>query len=575
MQRCGIVVRNLFISLLVGTFCAPRSFGAATIQEAPHPCHFIFLVDASGSTVASKRRASRYRTVLLDSVLPKLYSGTLSARVPSVDPKQDLISVFHFGVVNHSGKRGLMELSTIDLLESEIHRIRTAVSATDREDVARSLFPEVTYNLTLLSVAKPLAINALPSVLASRTIAHTYIVLVTDGLANGRSLSTETGEILKKNRQEMTRTVNARDQVESSYEFTPIAQTRKEFLVEVTEVSPRNWNSGVQALIATGLLTDLTVRWTCESSAPEGVITGRIRKSELSGILPLRIEAAAGAAIDQSNARLAPLAPSFSLAFGLRRPLSCGEVEVPVLAKADLQFKDPKLGTRLAKYQSSEAVIATVSCTPFLVWPVVIGTSIIALAIVVFVVVRGRPPIMPTPPERAESIPSPAQEDATRDVITATPEAELTGTNDPSQSAVDATHRSPELAPDEARDRPPLSTEEGQDLRSAGEEEIESKSEEQLCEPVKNGLTDTNESIRTGTEGTEMRAADYPSQSAVDLLHRGPEAERDEARDRPAMVDVVFNLRTHPVSRDRADSPAVPFKDAGALKDFLDGTGPS
>src|SRR5438309_10864158 len=88
--------RNSFFFLLVAAFCGTSpSYSANTISEPQHPSHFILLIDASGSTIASKSRRERYRAVLLQHVLPQLFSGTRSAGIPPFDPRQDFVSVFH------------------------------------------------------------------------------------------------------------------------------------------------------------------------------------------------------------------------------------------------------------------------------------------------------------------------------------------------------------------------------------------------------------------------------------------------------------------------------------------------
>jgi len=168
----------------------PRAAAQVRIESNQHPAHYVLLIDASGSNVATKAKTDAYRKAL-GAAVERLFSTGFGPVVPPIDRQQDFVSVYTFGIVPNDASgfayQHLRGRNLFDLVQQRLSWMRHASS----EDVARAVKPERFHALTLMVWAPHLALHAAQAPDNATHAQRTYQIVVSDGLGNQGSLEAE------------------------------------------------------------------------------------------------------------------------------------------------------------------------------------------------------------------------------------------------------------------------------------------------------------------------------------------------------------------------------------------------
>lgn len=193
---------------------------AQTLESDAHPCHYIILVDASRSTL-SKTTKANYRTALQEVLISQLYEKGFGEAIPPFEPKEDALTLLTFGVVVKSATPAYLDLRNYDLSSQFIHTILLRRPGVNTNELRRMVIPADFYEFTVLSWAKQMALWSLQSQLANTINQRTFLILISDGVANENSLTAETNMMAQwadpGNLKKVGEIVNRVDQ---AYQFT-------------------------------------------------------------------------------------------------------------------------------------------------------------------------------------------------------------------------------------------------------------------------------------------------------------------------------------------------------------------
>ncbi len=169
---------TVFLAALLYSF--PDVF-AQTLRPQDHPNHYILLIDASGSAMASKApKGQIYRSLLEETLLTHVYETGFGEVVPPMDSAHDVLTLLDFGIVTGSAHNAYSRLRDYDLLKDFIHPVTIRQQNLSRRALLEIIKPSDTYRYTILSWAKQLALATLqPSqgFVANRT----FFIFVHDG----------------------------------------------------------------------------------------------------------------------------------------------------------------------------------------------------------------------------------------------------------------------------------------------------------------------------------------------------------------------------------------------------------
>ena len=202
---------------------ASSLFGAGIPSDPPlHPNHYVVLVDASGSNVATPAREEAYRYALGTVTEAGLWRQGFGPLVPVCDPHRDYLSIYHFGIVTDGGENNAYDrLSKGRFADAFLHPVCYWHRGGPDAPTGRSLVPHTYFDLTLLALAKPLALWAARALRPELPCNRWFMIVVTDAIPNEATLAEETAQALRfMGSANAAEVEGARKKAEHGYAFT-------------------------------------------------------------------------------------------------------------------------------------------------------------------------------------------------------------------------------------------------------------------------------------------------------------------------------------------------------------------
>lgn len=357
----------LWFSAAIGHMAQGQS-----IEPLTHPNHYIVLIDASGSTVGTKGARELYDEVLTRRLLACLYQDGFGQAIPPYEPQQDYLTLHHFGVVTGPVETAYDRLQEYDLLADFIHPLFVREMEVEEARLRARLFPTQTYQYTILTWAKQLALHHSRSD-SSKSISHrTFMIMVHDGHPNDYSIKGEMEMVRRGARAKYGQVETLVSAIDRDYQFTDgrgnpkpawteeipssVSAEAPRFFIEVYEVI-----SAVQAeweIQGLGLrsLDDLHFRWDKETGeSPQGVLTAKLGEEFVAWVESAedsKVSLAAG-----PDGQLGAGSGLETLVF-FREALTCEPLKFDSLLNVRLQRSDRLLGTRIVNYTHRQTVAA-------------------------------------------------------------------------------------------------------------------------------------------------------------------------------------------------------------------------
>lgn len=376
-------------------FLAPLTTLAQTLQPQAHPNHYIVLVDASGSTIETEEKKRLYEKALGERLLTRLYRDGFGPMVPPYDPRQDRLTLHHFGVATGDKATAYARLKNYDLSSDFIHPALVRQGGIEAAALRPMLFPTQSYNYTILAWAKQLALYSSRPAGSGEISQRTFIVTVHDGLSNEGSPEGE-AEIVRRHSQHNFQKVKPMvSAIDHDYLFTDsrgesgpawAEEIRDEahagvapFFLEVYEVIPSAdaewWAKGKQLRP----LSDVRLKWTEESGEqPAGMLKGSLSKEFLSWMgAAEEAKVSLGGGLDAKETFLEGLEVPVSF----RGALTCRPREFEAALRVSLWRSDKLLGRRALDYTHTQGVTAPapMRCTTLYVVSLGLGVLLAAL----------------------------------------------------------------------------------------------------------------------------------------------------------------------------------------------------
>lgn len=177
---------GLLLVMLAGLCVLPLH--AQELVPHDHPNHYIILIDASGSARQQSKKAMFIRAV--GEVLPKrLYEDGFGKDIPPIDPERDVVSLYHFGIVQGVPEPYYKHLNEFDLLTQFIHPVFVRREHVDAASLQSQIFPTQIYLLTFLTWSKQMTLWHSRS--PSETAHRTFLITVHDGELNETGVQEE------------------------------------------------------------------------------------------------------------------------------------------------------------------------------------------------------------------------------------------------------------------------------------------------------------------------------------------------------------------------------------------------
>jgi hypothetical protein len=339
---------------------------ATRLAVRNHPNHFIFLVDASGSTASNRRKALLYRRAL-STAADLLFAGA-GAAVPAFDPARDRITLHHFGIVDQGeASTAYLRLRQYDLASALIHPQFLHRGAVTHEELASALFPRVFYRLTISHWAEELALDAsrpkTPDLVAERT----FLWKIDDRSPNEGSPEQEEEFVHSWGERTSYQAARARvEAVRRGYEWPKVLERTVQdgpaatVFLAVYEVKPRLRDDWERRLAHLQPFSAARLRWTSEEAQRAG---GELAVS-LASELP-RLLAGASATLEAAGsglrgARSWRLAEGPAMTLAVERPgrLPCAPQPVDIALRAAPRLGDALVGTAIYDYVARQALLA-------------------------------------------------------------------------------------------------------------------------------------------------------------------------------------------------------------------------
>lgn len=359
-----------------------------SIQSPPHPNNYIVLVDASGSATKTDSRRSLYEKALYEDLVAGLYNKGFGQHIPPYDPQQDRLSLYHFGVDTGDVATAYRRLAGYDLLTDFIHPFFAVQRGVSPAQLKERLLPAQTYNYTLLSWAKQLALLRSQPSNPGEISQHTFMIVIHDGLPNDHSIKGEI-EMLRRWSGDNYQRVNPLvASVNHNYRFTDgngsegtawaeeIVDGTNEgepFFIEAYEVVSAEqveWESKGKRLSP---LKDFRIHWTQEGGdTPRGVLTATLNE-EFAEWVGASNASKVSLGVGQDS-RLGA-GEGLEVSFNFDGPLTCSPQTVDATLSILLRRSDPLVSTRTVIYTHQEKVTVPrpLHCsTTFALWVVLL-----------------------------------------------------------------------------------------------------------------------------------------------------------------------------------------------------------
>lgn len=158
------------------------------LARAAAPNHYIVLIDASRSV-----SAPGFSSLVERQIERRLLNGrAFGDNIPGYVRGTDYLTVFHFGIGTLPDSRQAFKyLNQWSVLDRYLDPKLLWQRNPSREDIDRAVHPRALYNLGILSWARALSLDRIRRTRDGRDAQRTFLILATDGEANGTSLMEE------------------------------------------------------------------------------------------------------------------------------------------------------------------------------------------------------------------------------------------------------------------------------------------------------------------------------------------------------------------------------------------------
>lgn len=374
-------IRTRRVLLLSLWLCAAGTQGARGqgLRPLPHPNHYIILVDAAVPNARAEARRQLYEATLFEHLAQPLYRDGFAPAIPPYDPQQDYLTLQHFGVVTGDATTAYTRLAGHDLLTDFVHPIISREKGVEAGRLRERLRPSQTYQYTLLTWAKQLALHRSSPRDPNEPVHRTFIIMVHDGRPNEHSVMAEMEMVRRWSGDRYQTYARLVESVDLNYRFTDgrgkegmawsasfgdqPAGGGQQFFIEAYEVvsgARAGWEAQASGLRP---LKDLKMRWVADSGDPP--------RGTLTATLSEEFNAWARSA-DDSEVSLAAgdegelgSSPGLEVPVTLRGALTCQPPTFGTALRATLRRTDPLLGSRTVIYTHRQAVTGpqTLYCT--------------------------------------------------------------------------------------------------------------------------------------------------------------------------------------------------------------------
>ncbi|MGH9426188.1 MAG: hypothetical protein ACRD2L_07790, partial [Terriglobia bacterium] len=274
------------------------------------------------------------------------------------------------GVVTGPMETAYERLQEYDLLKDFIHPIFQG--RIEEANLKAKLFPTQTYQYTILTWAKQLALHHSRSD-SSKSIGHrTFMIMVHDGHPNDSSIKGEMGMVRWWAGAKYGQVESLVSSIDRDYQFTDgrgnqrpawteevpggvLAEAPRFFMeaYEVTSTAQAKWETqGIQLRP----LDDLRLRWTKETGeSPQGLLSATLNEEFADWIKSAEhseVSLTAG-----SNGQL-EVRSGLETQVVFREALTCAPLTFDALLNVRLQRSDKWLGTRTVSYTHQQTVTA-------------------------------------------------------------------------------------------------------------------------------------------------------------------------------------------------------------------------
>ena len=388
----------LLLSLWIPVLAIQTAHGQSLRPQA-HPNHYIILVDAAVESSMAGERRHIYETVLLERLASALYRRGLGPSVPAYDPQQDYLTLYHFGVVTGDATTAYTRLAQYDLLTDYVHPIFSRQKGVGIDQLKGGLFPEQTYQYTILTWAKQLALYRSRPERPDAQLQRTFIVMIHDGRPNEHTVRGEMGMVRNWAGPNYPRYLELIESIDRDYHFTDgggsqapawseevstdLAGAKQLFFMEayeVVSVARAEWEAQANRLRP---LDELAFNWTQESgdsprgvlsAAPTGGLAAWLRAAQAAEV---SLQAAGGDETKVAEARES-LPPRVETPVTFQGALTCEPRTFEALLRARVRRDDPMLGGRTVEYEHRSSVVTppTLYCSGrFAVWATLVAVA--------------------------------------------------------------------------------------------------------------------------------------------------------------------------------------------------------
>ncbi len=339
--------------------------------------HYVLVVDASGSMQEYPAKATVFRKALDVDVAQRLYRGGFSEHVPAFRPKQDQLSLFHFGVIP-SGQRGPVRelLKHYDLSRQYLHPLLHRSRNVHLAALRHLLPPTEAYQWSIVAWSQELPIWMSSPQTATTPTQRTFLVWISDGKYNE---SDPRGEIDFTRRSTQGSTTSRYETVSQLVQLVrqqhvktdgngsagraawtrnvPAGRTNDAIYVEVYEVVPTRWLRWENDPSRLSPFQGVHARWTQQlTDRPRLVVTadlepGFVRWAEAGGVTKVELRATCGPAVGSAIGPLrTPLQLNLDLPGGVPGETRAGSLSANLRGRQT----DAVLGAREVGYTTAE-----------------------------------------------------------------------------------------------------------------------------------------------------------------------------------------------------------------------------
>lgn len=399
MVYVRLLVRFAVYVILPIVAAPTRSF-AQNVYPEKHPNHYILLIDASGSVVATNAKRKAYYTGLTDVLLPTLYQEGFGENIPHFDPKRDVLTLLHFGIVSKGQFPAYLRLRDYSLTKQYIHPRFVQKQSIAPEELRQLITPKQFYELTILAWAKQLALwVSRPE--TSKVISHrTFLIMLHNGISNEGSLAEEVSMAERwgysADVQKVKELVNT---IDRNYAFTDGKGKRgwgwqkqlrsdkldgqQRIFIEAYEVVSTAWAKWEADAEQLAPFAQLRLRWTRESGDTPEAILRTVTDERFLGWLRLTENEGGSLALMYGNAKATvpwKAKRAFEVPVSVSGGLTCAQNTYTIILDVPISQSDSLLGSRTVHYTYRQFLLAPLPFRCTLLFVIQRGVEIAILA---------------------------------------------------------------------------------------------------------------------------------------------------------------------------------------------------